>query len=100
MHNIQTTESSQSLQTPNRQKKGKKGKKAMPTPSRRLVVPAPRDQPHVPKKVYTDCRHRITDKDAERQRSPFRVNARLRDSRMRALGASHPFGRYGVWNRK
>ncbi|CAL9000628.1 unnamed protein product, partial [Prunus brigantina] len=50
--NIQPTESSQSLQTPGRQKKGKKGAKAKPAPSKQLVVPAPRDQPHVSKKVY------------------------------------------------
>ncbi|CAL2239072.1 unnamed protein product [Prunus armeniaca] len=49
--NIQSTEPSQSLQTPGRQKKGKKGVKATPAPSKQLVVLAPRDQPHVPKKV-------------------------------------------------
>ncbi|CAL9021013.1 unnamed protein product [Prunus brigantina] len=48
-----------SSKTPGRQKKGKKGAKATPAPSKQLVVPAPRDQPHIPKKVYTDCRHRI-----------------------------------------
>ncbi|XP_008239626.1 PREDICTED: uncharacterized protein LOC103338221 [Prunus mume] len=88
--NIQTIESSQSLQTPNGQKKGKKGKKATPAPSKQLVVPAPRDQLQVPKKVYTDSRHRINDKEAERQRSPIRINARLRDSRMRALVSKSP----------
>ncbi|CAL8169592.1 unnamed protein product [Prunus armeniaca] len=88
--NIQATEPSQSLQTPGRQKKGKKRAKAMPVPSKQVVVPAPRDQPHVPKKVYTNCRHRIKDKDAERQRSPIRINARLRDSRMRVLGSKSP----------
>ncbi|CAL8117204.1 unnamed protein product [Prunus armeniaca] len=49
--NIQSTEPSQSLQTPGRQKKGKNGVKATPAPSKQLVVLAPRDQPHVPKKV-------------------------------------------------
>ncbi|CAL8077355.1 unnamed protein product [Prunus armeniaca] len=88
--NIQATEPSQSLQTPGQQKKGKKRAKATPTPSKQLVVPAPRDQPHVPKKVYTDCRHRINDKEAEWQRSPTRINARLRDSRMRVLGNKSP----------
>ncbi|CAL2239812.1 unnamed protein product [Prunus armeniaca] len=88
--NNQGTESSQSLQTPGRQKKGKKGAKAMPASSKQLVVPAPQDQPHAPKKVYTDCRHRINDKDVERQRSPIRINARLRDSRIRVLGDKSP----------
>ncbi|CAL8083090.1 unnamed protein product [Prunus armeniaca] len=88
---IQATESSQSLQTPGRQKKGKKGAKATPAPSKQLVVPAPQDQPHVPKKVYTDCRHRINDKkDAKRHRSPIRVNTRLRDSQMKVLGDKSP----------
>ncbi|KAH0994793.1 hypothetical protein GBA52_018657 [Prunus armeniaca] len=50
--NIQATEPSQSMQTFGRQKKGKKGAKATPAPSKQLVVPASRDQPHVPKKVY------------------------------------------------
>ncbi|CAL2237459.1 unnamed protein product [Prunus armeniaca] len=85
--NIQTTESSQSLQTPSRHKKGKK---TTPVPSKQLVVPAPRDQPHIPKKVYTDCSHRINDKEAERQRSPIRINARLRDSWMKVLGDKSP----------
>ncbi|CAL2276710.1 unnamed protein product [Prunus armeniaca] len=62
----------------------------MPAPSKQLVVPAPWDQPHVPKKVYTNCRHRLNDMDAERQRSPVRVNAHLRDSRMRVLGDKSP----------
>ncbi|CAL9019505.1 unnamed protein product [Prunus brigantina] len=88
--NIQATESSQSLQTPSRQKKRKKGAKATPTPSKQLVVPGPQDQPHVPKKVYTDCRHWINDKKAERQRSSIRINARLWDSRMRVLGNKSP----------
>ncbi|CAL9004918.1 unnamed protein product [Prunus brigantina] len=89
--NIQPTEPSQSLQTPGRQKKGKKGAKATPALSKQLVVPAPRDQPHVPKKVYTDCRHRINDKkDAERHRSPIRINANLRDSRLNTLGDKSP----------
>ncbi|CAL9007785.1 unnamed protein product [Prunus brigantina] len=89
--NIQPIEPSQSLQTPGRQKKGKKGAKATPAPSKQLVVPAPRDQPHVPKKVYTDCRHRINDKkDAERHRSPIRINANLRDSRLNTLGDKSP----------
>ncbi|CAL8174530.1 unnamed protein product [Prunus armeniaca] len=88
--NIQSTEPSQSLQTPGRQKKGKKGAKATPAPSKQLVVPAPRDWPHVPKKVYTDCRHWINDKDAERQRSLVRINAHLRNSRMRVIGNKSP----------
>ncbi|CAL9000859.1 unnamed protein product [Prunus brigantina] len=89
--NIQPTEPSQSLQTPGRQKKGKKGARATPAPSKQLVVPAPRDQPHVPKKVYADCRHRINDKkDAERHRSPIRINAHLRDSRLNTLGDKSP----------
>ncbi|CAL2244502.1 unnamed protein product [Prunus armeniaca] len=92
--NIQTTESSQSQQTPGRQRKGKQGAKATPAPSKQLVVPAPQDQPHIPKKVYTDCRHRINDKkDAERHRSPIGVNALLRDSRMRVLGDKSPLRR-------
>ncbi|CAL2228548.1 unnamed protein product [Prunus armeniaca] len=88
---IQATESSQSQQTPGWQRKGKRGAKATPAPSKQLVVPVPQDQPHVPKKVYTDCRHRINDKkDAERHRSPIGVNARLRDSRMKVLGDKSP----------
>ncbi|CAL2277042.1 unnamed protein product [Prunus armeniaca] len=83
-------EPSQSLQTPGRQKKGKKGAKATPAPSKQLVVPAPRDQAHVQKKVYIDCRHRINDKDAEWQRSLIRINAHLRNSRMRVLGNKSP----------
>ncbi|CAL9026650.1 unnamed protein product, partial [Prunus brigantina] len=56
-----------------------------------LVVPAPRDQPHVPKKVYTDCRHRINNKkDVERHRSPIRINTNLRDSRLNTLGDKSP----------
>ncbi|CAL2265118.1 unnamed protein product [Prunus armeniaca] len=62
----------------------------MPAPSKQLVVPAPWDQPHIPKKVYIDCCHRINDKEAKRQRSPIRINARLRDSRMRVLGNKSP----------
>ncbi|CAL8134915.1 unnamed protein product [Prunus armeniaca] len=92
--NVRTTESSQSRQTPSRQRKGKQGAKATPAPSKQLVVPAPPDQPHVPKKVYTDCRYRINDKrDAERHRSPIRLNANLRDSRMRVLGDKSPLRR-------
>ncbi|CAL8169324.1 unnamed protein product [Prunus armeniaca] len=92
--NIQATESSQSQQTPGRQRKRKQGAKATPTPSKQLVVPAPQDQPHIPRKVYTDCRHRINDKkDAERHRSPIGVNARLRDSRMRVLENKSPLRR-------
>ncbi|CAL2239710.1 unnamed protein product [Prunus armeniaca] len=88
---VQAAKSSQSLQTPGRQRKGKKGARATPAPSKQLVVPTPQDQPHVPKKVYTDCRHRINDKkDAERHRSPIRINARLRDSRMKVLGDKSP----------
>ncbi|KAH0969499.1 hypothetical protein GBA52_021999 [Prunus armeniaca] len=90
MQNIQTTQSSQSLQTPSRKKKGKKVAKAMLTPSKQLVVPAPRNQPHSPKKVYSDCRRRLNDKEVERQRSPIRINARLRDSRIRVLGSMSP----------
>ncbi|CAL2243115.1 unnamed protein product [Prunus armeniaca] len=66
------------------------GAKAAPEPSKQLVVPAPRDQPHIPKKVYVDCRHRINDKEVERQRSPIRINAKLRDSRLKALGNKSP----------
>ncbi|CAL2255406.1 unnamed protein product [Prunus armeniaca] len=88
--NIQSTEPSQSLQTPGWQKKGKKRAKATLAPSKQLVVLAHRDQPHVPKKVYADCRHRLNDMEAERQRSPVRVNAHLRDSRMRVLGDKSP----------
>ncbi|CAL2239566.1 unnamed protein product [Prunus armeniaca] len=90
MQNIQTTQSSQSLQTPSRQKKGKKVAKAMHAPSKQLVVPAPKDQPHLPKKVYSDCRHQINNREAERQRSPIRINAHLRDSRIRVLGNKSP----------
>ncbi|CAL9020649.1 unnamed protein product [Prunus brigantina] len=80
-----------SSKTPGRQKKGKRGAKATPAPSKQLVVPAPRDQPHVPKKVYANCRHRIIDKkDAERHRSPIRINARIRDSRLNILGEKSP----------
>ncbi|CAL8164399.1 unnamed protein product [Prunus armeniaca] len=86
----QNIQPSQSLQTPGRQKKGKKGTKATLAPSKQLVVLAPRDQPHVPKKVYTDCPYRLNDMDAERQRSPVRVNAHLRDSRMRVIGDKLP----------
>ncbi|CAL9011200.1 unnamed protein product, partial [Prunus brigantina] len=92
--NIQVMEPSQSLQTPDRQKKGKKGAKGTPAPSKQLVVPAPRDQPHVPKKVYTDCRHRINEKEAERQRSPIRINARLRGSRLKVLGDKSPLRKF------
>ncbi|CAL2257086.1 unnamed protein product [Prunus armeniaca] len=71
-------------------KKGKKGAKATHAPSKQLVVPAPRDQPHLPKKVYSDCRHQINDREAERQRSQIRINAHLRDSRMTVLGNKSP----------
>ncbi|CAL8991638.1 unnamed protein product, partial [Prunus brigantina] len=80
-----------SSKTPGRQKKGKKGAKATPAPSKQLVVPASRDQPHIPKKVYTDCCHRINDKkDAERHRSPIKINAHIRDSRLNVLGNKSP----------
>ncbi|XP_020412774.1 uncharacterized protein LOC109947255 [Prunus persica] len=88
--NIQITHSSESLQTPHGRKKRDKAATATPAPSKQLVVPAPRDQPHVPKKVYTDCRHRINDREVERQRSSFRMSARLRDSWMRVLGDKSP----------
>ncbi|CAL9011256.1 unnamed protein product [Prunus brigantina] len=90
---IQNAESTQSLPTPSRKKKGKKGAKAAPAPSKQLVVPAPRDQPHIPKKVYVDCHHRINDKQTERHRSPIRINANLKDSRMRVLGSKSPLRR-------
>ncbi|CAL9004992.1 unnamed protein product, partial [Prunus brigantina] len=90
---IQNAESTQSLPTPSRKKKGKKGAKAAPAPSKQLVVPAPRDQSHIPKKVYVDCRHRINDKQTERHRSPVRINANLKDSRMRVLGSKSPLRR-------
>ncbi|CAL8112760.1 unnamed protein product [Prunus armeniaca] len=90
LHPSTPFEPSQSLQTPGQQKKGKKGAKATPAPSKQLVVPAPRDQPHIPKKVYADCGHRLNNMDAERQRSPARINAHLRDSRMRVLGDKSP----------
>ncbi|CAL9022211.1 unnamed protein product [Prunus brigantina] len=35
------------------------------------------DQPHLPKKIYFDCRHRLNDREVGRQRSSIRVNARL-----------------------
>ena len=52
--NIQPTHSSESLQTPHR-RRHRRAARAAPAPSKQLVVPTPRDQPHVPKKVYTDC---------------------------------------------
>ncbi|XP_016647248.1 PREDICTED: uncharacterized protein LOC107880402 [Prunus mume] len=58
----------------------------MPASSKQLVVLAPKDQPHLLKKVYSDCRHRINDREAKRQRSLIRINAHLMDSRMRVLG--------------
>ncbi|XP_034218184.1 uncharacterized protein LOC117629717 [Prunus dulcis] len=91
--NIQTTHSSQSLQTPRRKKKHEKVARATPAPSKQLVVPTPRDQPHVPEKVYSDCRHRLNDREVERRRSPIRINARLRDSRMNVLGSKSPIRR-------
>ncbi|CAL2265894.1 unnamed protein product [Prunus armeniaca] len=93
MAKLQEHNSLLSSKTLGLQKKGKKGAKATPAPSKQLVVPAPQDQPQVPKKVYTDCRHRINDKkDAKRHRSPIRVNARLRDSKMKLrLGRKIPF---------
>ncbi|CAL8076370.1 unnamed protein product [Prunus armeniaca] len=45
----------------------------MPAPSKQLVVPAPRDQPHLPNKVYSDYCHRLNDKEVSRQRSSIRV---------------------------
>ncbi|CAL2265763.1 unnamed protein product [Prunus armeniaca] len=71
-------------------RKGKKGAKATLAPSKQLVVPAPRDQQHLPKKVYTNCRHWVNDKEVERQGSSIRINAHLRDSRMRVLGNKSP----------
>ncbi|CAL8101595.1 unnamed protein product [Prunus armeniaca] len=62
----------------------------MSEPSKQLVVLAPKDQPHQPKKVYFDCRHRINDREAERQRSPVRINAHLKDLWMRVLGNKSP----------
>ncbi|CAL8994500.1 unnamed protein product [Prunus brigantina] len=90
---IQTAESTQSLPTPSGKKKGKKRGKATPGPSKQLVVPAPQDQPHLPKKVYTDCRHRINDKQTERHRSPIRINANRKDARTRVLGSKSPIRR-------
>ncbi|XP_034225688.1 uncharacterized protein LOC117635486 [Prunus dulcis] len=91
--NIQTTHSSQSLQTPHRKRKYGKVARATLAPSKQLVVPTPRDQPHIPKKVYSDCRLRINDREAERRRSPIRINAQLRGSRMNALGSKSPIRR-------
>ncbi|KAI5331243.1 hypothetical protein L3X38_021369 [Prunus dulcis] len=88
--NIQTTHSSESLQTPHRRRKYGKAARATPAPSKQLVVPTPRDQPHVLKKVYSDCRHRLNDREAERQRSPIRISTRLRESWMNALGSKSP----------
>ncbi|XP_020410468.1 uncharacterized protein LOC109946586 [Prunus persica] len=95
--NIQTTRSSESLQTPCGKNKRGKVAKATPTPSRELVVPAPKDQPHIPRKVYSDCRHRLNDRErrandreAERERSPIGIGARIRDSRMKILGDKSP----------
>ncbi|XP_034203617.1 uncharacterized protein LOC117618105 [Prunus dulcis] len=87
--NIQITHSSESLGTRHRRRYGKAAR-ATPAPSKQLVVPTPRDQPHVPKKVYTDCRHRLNDREAEKQRSPIRISARLRESRMNALEDKSP----------
>ncbi|CAL9020765.1 unnamed protein product [Prunus brigantina] len=42
------------------------------------------------KKVYSDCHHRLNDREVERQRSPTRINARLRDLRMTVLGNKSP----------
>ncbi|CAL9010603.1 unnamed protein product [Prunus brigantina] len=79
------------LQEHNNLLSSKKGARATPAPSKQLVIPAPQDQPHIPKKVYADCRHRINDKkDAERHRSPIRINAHLRDSRLNTLGDKSP----------
>ncbi|CAL8084630.1 unnamed protein product [Prunus armeniaca] len=97
--NIQPTQSSKSLQTPSWQKKSKKGARAMSAPSKQLVVPAPKDQPHLPKKVYIDCRHRLNDKEVERQRSPIKINAHLRDSRMRVLGNKSPIRKEPDWGK-
>ncbi|XP_021802754.1 uncharacterized protein LOC110746824, partial [Prunus avium] len=98
--NIQTDRSPQSLHTPHQQKKGKKGAKATPAPSKRLVVPAPKDRPHVPKKVYSDCCHKLLDREAERQTerqgSPVRINAHLDDPRLRNLGRKSPIRRIQV----
>ncbi|XP_020409532.1 uncharacterized protein LOC109946399 [Prunus persica] len=94
---MQTTHSSESLRNPRGKNKRAKVAKATPAPSRELVVPAPRDQPHIPRKVYSDCRHRINDRERhnddrepERERSPIRIGARIRDSRMRTLGDRSP----------
>ena len=87
--NIQTTHSSESLGTPHR-RRHRRAARATPAPSKQLVVPTPRDQPHIPKKVYSDCRHRLNDREAERQRSPIRISARLRESRMNAGGSKSP----------
>ena len=90
--NIQTTHSSESLGTP-RRRRHRRAARATPAPSKQLVVPTPRDQPHVPKKVYTDCRHRLNDREAERQRSPIKVDARLRESRLNTQRSKSPIRR-------
>ncbi|BFG35159.1 hypothetical protein CerSpe_214330 [Prunus speciosa] len=95
--NIQTSES---VQTPRRQRKGKKAAKATPAPSKQLVVPAPKNRPHGPSKVYSDCRHRLLDREGERQterqESPIRINACLNDPRLRDLGRKSPIRRIAV----
>ncbi|XP_021823259.1 uncharacterized protein LOC110764568 [Prunus avium] len=98
--NMPTDRSSESLQTPRRQKKGKKVAKATPAPSKQLVVPAPKNKPHVPKKVYSDCRHRLLEREverhSERQQSPIRINARLDDPRLKNMGRKSPIRRIQV----
>ncbi|KAI5344002.1 hypothetical protein L3X38_011879 [Prunus dulcis] len=63
---------------------------AAPTPSKRLIVPAPKKKSHLPKKVYSDCRHRLMVRQEERGRSSIRIEAWLNDSQMRVLSEKLP----------
>lgn len=73
--NIQAYQSFQSVRTPNRQKKGKRTTTTKPAPSKKLVVLAPKNKPHFPQKVYSDCWHRLMDRREERGELPIRIEA-------------------------
>lgn len=90
--NIQTSQSSQSVYTPNWQGKGKEGMKATPAPSKCMIVSAPKNKPYLPQ-VYFDCCHRLMDRQEERDESPIRIEARLNNSQIWVLGNKSPIRR-------
>lgn len=91
---LRQEKSIKSVQKPSAQDRGKQQAADKPTASRRLFVPSPKER-HPEYRVYSDCRDRINDRRKERQPSPIRIQAKLNDRRLEALGPkSHLRQRY------